>query len=50
MNNAKVSARQLEIVTHYLYELDKHLSDLEQGKAERTLSCYYPEQHHNNHF
>jgi len=37
MNNAKVSARQLEIVTQYLYELDKHLSDLKQGKAESTF-------------
>ncbi|HEY0054794.1 MAG TPA: helix-turn-helix transcriptional regulator [Pedobacter sp.] len=35
INNS--SARQQEIVKQYMYELDKHLTDLKQGKAESTF-------------
>ena len=35
INNS--SARQQEIVKQYLHELDKHLTDLKQGKAEKTF-------------
>lgn len=33
----KSSNRQHEIVTQYLHELDKHLTELKQGKAESTF-------------
>ena len=36
-NIGKSSNRQQEIVTQYLNELDKHLTDLKQGKAESTF-------------
>jgi len=31
------SARQKEIVSQYLQELDKHLTDLKNGKADKTF-------------
>ena len=33
----KASARQKEIVTQYLNELGKHLTDLKHGKADKTF-------------
>lgn len=33
----KTSARQREIVAKYLQELDLHLRDLKEGKAEKTF-------------
>ncbi|MEW6509204.1 MAG: helix-turn-helix transcriptional regulator [Bacteroidota bacterium] len=33
----KVSVRQKEIVAQYLQELDKHLTDLKNGKAEKIF-------------
>jgi AraC-like DNA-binding protein len=35
INNS--SSRQQEIVKQYLHELNKHLADLKQGKAENTF-------------
>lgn len=37
MDRKIASGRQQEIVTQYLHELDKHLADLQQGKAESTF-------------
>lgn len=37
MEGKIASSRQQEIVNQYLHELDKHLSDLQQGKAESTF-------------
>jgi AraC-like DNA-binding protein len=37
METNKTSSRQHEIVTQYLHQLDKHLADLKQGKAESTF-------------
>ena len=33
----KATVRQKEIVAQYLHELDKHLTDLKNGKAEKTF-------------
>lgn len=33
----KVSVRQREIVTQYLHELNKHLEDLKNGRADKTF-------------
>jgi len=33
----KASVRQKEIVAQYLHELDKHLTDLKNGKADKTF-------------
>lgn len=33
----KTSARQKEIVKDYLFQLDKHINDLRNGKAENTF-------------
>ncbi|MBS1948221.1 MAG: helix-turn-helix transcriptional regulator [Bacteroidetes bacterium] len=33
----KVSVRQKEIAAQYLHELDKHLIDLKNGKADKTF-------------
>ena len=35
--NNKISVRQKEIVAQYLQQLDQHLSDLKEGKAEKTF-------------
>ena len=37
MEKNKVSVRQKEIVAQYLQELDKHLTDLKDGKADKTF-------------
>jgi AraC family transcriptional regulator, regulatory protein of adaptative response / methylphosphotriester-DNA alkyltransferase methyltransferase len=37
MDNKISSNRQKEIVAQYLHELDKHLADLKEGKAESTF-------------
>lgn len=34
---SEVSARQKEIVKNYLVQLDKHINDLRNGKAENTF-------------
>ena len=33
----KASVRQKEIVAQYLHELDKHLTDLKNGMADKTF-------------
>ena len=37
IKNNTASVRQKEIVSQYLQELDKHLTDLKNGKAEKTF-------------
>lgn len=36
-NLAEVSTRQRELVQKYLFQLDKHIADLKQGRATRAL-------------
>ena len=35
--NNNISVRQNEIVANYLHQLDLHLTDLKEGKAEKTF-------------
>ncbi|HBC43230.1 MAG TPA: AraC family transcriptional regulator, partial [Pseudanabaena sp.] len=35
--NNNISVRQKEIVANYLQQLDLHLTDLKEGKAEKTF-------------
>lgn len=37
MKKNKISVRQKEIVSQYLQELDKHLTDLKTGKVDKTF-------------
>lgn len=36
-DNNNISVRQKEIVANYLQQLDLHLTDLKEGKAEKTF-------------